>query len=911
MKKINKKFLSLTFVMVLMITFVFGVTAYGQNADGDSFDQMLDQLRQEFFSPIRPARDNELRQVFVDDSNIFREPQEAYIPELDYNEYIGIVPFSQVYVEGSRRDFRAQVTIGSTAVSTVEGVLVKQGEHVNIWVLCPDDYRRAMGASYADVAHQDVLQEFMDNEELLTELIGNFDDIYRNMTQSFAPFEGVVVRTIFNNIPLGVGDVHQDGRINVLLYNLRGRTSGNSGTLGFFSSGDFFNNGGNEPIALFHMDLARTFGYDIVTGTESQQLTFYDLFAHEFQHMLFYMYVGVYGIQSDQFLWFNEALSEFAGAFNARAGIEVISNSRNFAAAENGYFPGSRGYGDFLNFSNSMKNYSMGRLHATLMSRKISGSTPYSRLIYEFFMETLPPATDATTFNANRNHLTEMGAVRFLGNAFAHAGLTGTTGAVDDVAFNLLYFLFMENFAADGGNVITQSGEHPTRNIFDSPYSAYNLWGLRPNLGIERTLNTIGGSWGHNGVFQDSIVGVFNLGPRREFTTLLSGDTITLVGYNGNPPQIGASHERFYRIAGESIDNSILRISIEDNHPYTLYYVAIPNEPIDSVSHSNNRRFGQDGATLHLLQRNGEENFIDTEGKVAYLFIVTLFRNVENVMVTYSWGSEMPAIGGEKNIVSITQLDEVRLSDIREKNENVRISIVTENVPDGRYVVALFSSSITSPMIVLPGVITINDNEGIWNLAYLDFFIERLEYRGVPIVGAHDFTFRIGSSVEVATNDEPSAAFTLVISPDETTIAPCREALRLVIADAEGINQGDNTAISWARLQNVLRDARNVYNRLEATQVEIDNATNNLRVAMEAIVGLSPQPDPVDRAALITAIEEAEVRVQTMYTPISWARLQSVLRDARNIRDNANATQNQIDVATNALNIALSGLVPR
>ena len=146
---------------------------------------------------------------------------------------------------------------------------------------------------------------------------------------------------------------------------------------------------------------------------------------------------------------------------------------------------------------------------------------------------------------------------------------------------------------------------------------------------------------------------------------------------------------------------------------------------------------------------------------------------------------------------------------------------------------------------------------------------------------------------------------------DEATPKITREKLALAIQEAEERIQTTYTQISWARLLNLLRDARNVYNNLEATQLEIDDVTNNLRLAIETLEELPPEPEPIDRTELIAAIQEAEARVQATYTPISWARLQNPLRDARNIRDNANATQEQIVSTTEILIGALNGLVSR
>jgi len=405
-----------------------------------------------------------------------------------------------------------------------------------------------------------------------------------------------------------VGDVHNDGRVNVLLHE--GRAGG------YFTNRNFMTTDGNVPIAMFHINPS------FLTGSEGPA----SIFAHELQHLLFHMYLGVYSGDeaiNQRLSWFNEALSETASAFWAHEGTEVINLPRLFSTLGNSY--SGSGVGDFINFNGSAKNYGMSRMHGNLMHRQTAGA--YVSLVYDFLRETFPPASTVTEFQNNRSRLGATSMPELVGDVFYYAGLTGSTGVSGELAFNLLYFLFMESFASDGGDVVSHNALHPTTNFFADPFSAYNLWGVRPNLGA-----TPGSVY----LFQG---GSTSLSARVALPTLPSGGRASLSGYNGTPP-LGATQDRVYRLIGESLENPVITISIDDNDPMTRFYVAIPNDPVEPLSDIDNMQLGRDGATVHTLQRGNVENVIYTGGQTAYLFVATLFRNVD-ATVTYSWGSEM------------------------------------------------------------------------------------------------------------------------------------------------------------------------------------------------------------------------------------------------------------------------------
>ena len=157
--------------------------------------------------------------------------------------------------------------------------------------------------------------------------------------------------------------------------------------------------------------------------------------------------------------------------------------------------------------------------------------------------------------------------------------------------------------------------------------------------------------------------------------------------------------------------------------------------------------------------------------------------------------------------------------------------------------------------------------------------------------------------------DVITASFTVIEGQGQPSVN--RDALGEAITEAESRVQANYTPASWLRLTAPLNQARNMYNNTNATQAQVDNATSNLRTAIGALVPVQGQQPVVDRDALRGVIADAESRVQANYTPASWLRLTAPLNQARNMYNNANATQAQVNTATNNLITALNNLVVR
>jgi len=130
-------------------------------------------------------------------------------------------------------------------------------------------------------------------------------------------------------------------------------------------------------------------------------------------------------------------------------------------------------------------------------------------------------------------------------------------------------------------------------------------------------------------------------------------------------------------------------------------------------------------------------------------------------------------------------------------------------------------------------------------------------------------------------------------------------ALNQEIAQAEGRVQANYTAASWSAMQTALTEARNMRNNTNATQAQVNTAASNLRSALNGLVTISG----VNVVALSNEIARAEARNQSNYTVTSWAVMQNALSTARQVRNNVNATQTQVDQATTSLTSAINTLV--
>lgn len=114
----------------------------------------------------------------------------------------------------------------------------------------------------------------------------------------------------------------------------------------------------------------------------------------------------------------------------------------------------------------------------------------------------------------------------------------------------------------------------------------------------------------------------------------------------------------------------------------------------------------------------------------------------------------------------------------------------------------------------------------------------------------------------------------------------------------------DYTPNSWAPFAISRTAAENIFDDPDATQMDVDAAVSNLE---SAYLDLVPVADRNDLTNLITYIG-INIGPEEDYTPETWAPFAAALSDGISIRDDMNATQQQVDDIVDVLNNAMIAL---
>lgn len=170
------------------------------------------------------------------------------------------------------------------------------------------------------------------------------------------------------------------------------------------------------------------------------------------------------------------------------------------------------------------------------------------------------------------------------------------------------------------------------------------------------------------------------------------------------------------------------------------------------------------------------------------------------------------------------------------------------------------------------------------------------------ILGNKDAT---QEQVNSALSNLQSAFNNLVEKPAEVQVD--KSALQSAINQAQALNQNDYTQNSYIAVTNALKTAQLVMSNSEVTQVQVDEATTALTQAISALE-LKPEIPEVEKGSLHAWISIAEKLDLTAYTDETAQALTDALNSAVSIRDNANATQSQVDEVTNTLRAAYNNL---
>lgn len=123
-----------------------------------------------------------------------------------------------------------------------------------------------------------------------------------------------------------------------------------------------------------------------------------------------------------------------------------------------------------------------------------------------------------------------------------------------------------------------------------------------------------------------------------------------------------------------------------------------------------------------------------------------------------------------------------------------------------------------------------------------------------------------------------------------------KETLKANIELAEKLNEKDYTKESWSRLQEELTIAKEVYEDENALAADIEDATNNLKDAINSLVKKDVNKELLQ--GLVDMISELN---SDEYIDSTWKNIEKILESANEILVNEDATQEQVDTAYNNL----------
>ena len=156
---------------------------------------------------------------------------------------------------------------------------------------------------------------------------------------------------------------------------------------------------------------------------------------------------------------------------------------------------------------------------------------------------------------------------------------------------------------------------------------------------------------------------------------------------------------------------------------------------------------------------------------------------------------------------------------------------------------------------------------------------------------------------ENATDIEVKAAINKLEVAMQSLVEKADKAeLKKVIENAENVNKDLYTPSSVKTLEDVLSCVETVYADDNATEEEVTNAINMLTKAYGQLVARA------DKNQLKKMIDEVEALDETVYTTESFNALQASFIRAKEVLDNAEETQDEVDKAVKDLNNAISQL---
>lgn len=132
-------------------------------------------------------------------------------------------------------------------------------------------------------------------------------------------------------------------------------------------------------------------------------------------------------------------------------------------------------------------------------------------------------------------------------------------------------------------------------------------------------------------------------------------------------------------------------------------------------------------------------------------------------------------------------------------------------------------------------------------------------------------------------------------------------ALEALIAEGDKKAESQYVSTTWTAFAEALAQAKAAAANTDATQEEVDAAAEALQAALDALIQRG------NKTELRALINEADVLFESNYTLESWtdSQIEAALENAIAVYTDSDATQDEVDLAAEALRLALDKLLER
>ncbi|MEY9971678.1 hypothetical protein ABH966_002051 [Lysinibacillus sp. RC46] len=147
-----------------------------------------------------------------------------------------------------------------------------------------------------------------------------------------------------------------------------------------------------------------------------------------------------------------------------------------------------------------------------------------------------------------------------------------------------------------------------------------------------------------------------------------------------------------------------------------------------------------------------------------------------------------------------------------------------------------------------------------------------------------------------------------IVSKLLTVDAPDKSLLATRVEIVEGLTNEDYTPESWNNLEPVLSAAKAVLDNPNATQADIEAAYNALKAKHDGLEFVDPDKT-VDKTNLQKELTIAAGFSELNYTQDSWSAFETAKKDAQDVFNNPQATQEEVNAAWEKLVAARHALI--